>query len=40
VLLGLLLGSKEDTVTCKDFLRDLKARGSIRCSRSPMARRG
>jgi putative transposase len=29
VLLGLLPGSKEDTATCRDFLRDLKARGLI-----------
>jgi transposase-like protein len=27
VLLGLLPGTKEDTVSCKEFLRDLKARG-------------
>jgi len=27
VLLGLLPGTKEDTVTCKEFLRDLKSRG-------------
>jgi transposase-like protein len=26
-LLGLLPGTKEDTVTCKEFLRDLKSRG-------------
>jgi transposase-like protein len=29
VLLGVLPGSKEDTATCKDFLRDLKARGLV-----------
>jgi len=29
VLLGVLPGSKEDTSTCKDFLRDLKARGLV-----------
>lgn len=28
-LLGLLPGSKEDTVSCREFLRDLKARGLI-----------
>ena len=27
VLLGLLPGTKEDTATCKEFLRDLKSRG-------------
>lgn len=27
VLLGLLPGTKEDTVSCKEFLRDLKSRG-------------
>lgn len=27
VLLGLMPGTKEDTVSCKEFLRDLKARG-------------
>lgn len=27
VLLGLALGSKEDTASCREFLRDLKARG-------------
>lgn len=27
VLLGLLPGTKEDTVSCKEFLRDLKVRG-------------
>jgi transposase-like protein len=29
VLLGLLPGTKEDTVSCKEFLRDLKSRGLI-----------
>jgi transposase-like protein len=29
VLLGLLPGTKEDTVSCKEFLRDLKARGLV-----------
>jgi transposase-like protein len=29
VLLGLLPGSREDTVSCKEFLRDLKARGLV-----------
>ena len=29
VLLGVLPGTKEDTVSCKEFLRDLKARGLI-----------
>jgi putative transposase len=29
VLLGILPGTKEDTVSCKEFLRDLKARGLI-----------
>lgn len=28
-LLGLLPGTKEDTVSCKEFLRDLKARGLV-----------
>jgi transposase-like protein len=27
VLLGLAPGTKEDTASCRDFLRDLKARG-------------
>jgi len=29
VLLGLLPGTKEDTVSCKEFLRDLKSRGLV-----------
>ncbi|HZD51794.1 MAG TPA: IS256 family transposase [Woeseiaceae bacterium] len=29
VLLGLLPGTKEDTVCCKEFLRDLKSRGLV-----------
>lgn len=29
VLLGLLPGTREDTVSCKEFLRDLKSRGLI-----------
>jgi transposase-like protein len=29
VLLGIVPGTKEDTVSCKEFLRDLKARGLV-----------
>jgi putative transposase len=29
VLLGLAPGTKEDTASCRDFLRDLKARGLV-----------
>jgi transposase-like protein len=29
VLLGLLPGTKEDTVSCKELLRDLKSRGLV-----------
>jgi transposase-like protein len=39
VLLGLAPGTKEDTASCRDFLRDLKARiSSIRYAPSPRAR--